>query len=553
MQPENSSNGNGPDQSVPAIPGITPDLYDIAADAHHALDADNDPLQIVVSPPPGRQPSQATQLVELTVTAGIELFHAPNRRGFATVIENGHDETWPLNAQEFSLWLRHLYFRNTKRAVSTQIIKEAIATLEAQALFGDTQYPVSYRVAEQHGIIYLDLANENWDAVAIGPDGWEIVSTVPVKFYRSDGMVPLPYPERGGALAELRPFINIRNERDWILMTAWLLSALQPVGPYPVLLLYGEQGSGKSDACRVLRRLIDPSESPLRAIPPNERDLMVTAVNTWLMTYENVSHLPRWLSDAMCRLATGGGMSVHKLYKDLGQMHLDAQRPQVLNSIVEVATQIDLLSRSIVLHLPFIPDHERIPEQQFWSDFTDAQPRILGALLDAVSMALRNWRQVSLPKLPRMADFATWACAAAPACDWQLSTTRGVLTGADAFLVAYNTNQQEAVDLTLETSLLSRAVRTLVDQTERWEGSYFDLLDVLANIESTRARTAEWPKTPRKLSADLRRLAPALRTVGVVIKFQSEQERERREPGSGRRTVIVQKQECVNGPSQQSQ
>jgi hypothetical protein len=128
-----------------------------------------------------------------------------------------------------------------------------------------------------------------------------------------------------------------------------------------------------------------------------------------------------------------------------------------------------------------------------------------------------------------------------------------VLTGADAFLEAYSTNQQEAVDLTLETSLLSRAVRTLVDQMDQWEGSYFDLLDVLTSIESTRAHTAEWPKTPRKLSADLRRLAPALRTVGVAIKFQNEQERERREPGSGRRTVIVQKHECVNGPSQQSQ
>ena len=510
-------------------------------DTHRALAADDDPLQIVISPPPSRQPSQATQLVELTMTAGIELFHAPNRRGFATIIENGHDETWPLDAREFSLWLRNIYFRYTKRAVSSQVLKEAIATLEAQALFGGPQYPVSCRVAEQDGIIYLDLANEHWDAVAIRPDGWEIVSTPPVKFFRSDGMAPLPYPERGGKLAELRPFINIRNERDWILMTAWLISALQPVGPYPMLFLYGEQGSAKSDTCRVLRRMIDPSESPLRTIPPSERDLMVTAVNTWLLTYENVSHFPHWVSDAMCRLATGGGLSVRKLYKDTGQVHLDAQRPQILNSIVQVATQADLLSRSIVLHLPFIADHERRTEQQFWSDFTDAQPRILGALLDAVSMALRNWGQVSPSKLPRMADFATWACGAAPACDWQLPIADGVLTGAAAFLEAYCTNQQQALDLTIETSLLSRAVRTLVDRTERWEGSYLELLDVLNTIDTTHTRTSEWPNTPKKLSAELRRLVPALRTVGVAIDFPIG-----REPGTGRHLVVVRKHECVN-------
>jgi len=520
MQPRHTANGDSG--------GRYCDLYE-------------DQPQVFVSPSPGRSPSQATQLVELTMTAGIELFHSPARRGFATIIENDHDETWPLNAQEFNLWLRNLYYRHTKRAVSSQTLKEAIATLEAQALFGGPQYPVSCRVAEQDGIIYLDLANEHWDAIAISPDGWEIVSTAPVKFYRSDGMAPLPYPERGGKLAELRPFINIRSEREWILLTAWLLSALQPVGPYPMLFLYGEQGAAKSDACRVLRRLIDPSESPLRAAPPSERDLMVTAVNSWVLTYENVSHFPQWISDAMCRLATGGGLSVRKLRTDANQVLLDAQRPQILNSIVEVATQADLLARSIVLHFPFIDKHHRRTEQQFWSDFTDAQPRIFGALLDAVSMALRNWRQVSLPELPRMADFATWACAAAPACDWHLPTAGGVLTGAAAFLEAYGTNQLEAVDLTLETSLLSRAVRTLVDRTERWEGSYLELLDVLKTIDTTHTRNAEWPKTPKKLSAELRRLVPALRTVGVAIDFSTE-----REPGTGRRLVVVRKQGCVN-------
>jgi hypothetical protein len=161
-------------------------------DAHRALAADNDALQIFVSPQSGRQPSQATQLVELTITAGIELFHAPNRRGFATIVENGHDETWPLDAREFSLWLRNLYFRHAKRAVSSQVVKEAIATLEAQALFGGPQYPVSCRVATQDGIIYIDLANENWDAAAIGPAGWEIVTTPPSS--STGRMVWLPYP-----------------------------------------------------------------------------------------------------------------------------------------------------------------------------------------------------------------------------------------------------------------------------------------------------------------------------------------------------------------------
>ena len=140
-----------------------------------------------------------------------------------------------------------------------------------------------------------------------------------------------------------------------------------------------------------------------------------------------------------------------------------------------------------------------------------------------------------------MADFAIWACAAAPACDWQLPTSQGVLTGAAAFLEAYGTNQQETVDLTLEMSLLSHAVRALVDRVERWQGSYLDLLGVLQTMASTHTRNAEWPKTPKKLSAELRRLAPALRTVGVAIDFPTA-----REAGTGRHLVIVRRHEGMN-------
>src|ERR1051325_9304585 len=90
-------------------------------------------------------------------------------------------------------------------------------------------------------------------------------------------------------------------------------------------------------------------------------------------------------------------------------------RPVLVNGIEELATRSDLLDRALVISLPTISDNNRRTEAELWSRFGDERPRIFGALLDAVSCALRNERGVSLERPPRMADFANWVVAAEPA------------------------------------------------------------------------------------------------------------------------------------------
>ncbi len=89
-------------------------------------------------------------------------------------------------------------------------------------------------------------------------------------------MSPLPLPVEGGSLSDLREFVNLKDDFDWVLLTAWLLAALRPTGPYPVLVLHGEQGTAKSTTSRVLRHLLDPNEASLRTQPRDERDLMIS-------------------------------------------------------------------------------------------------------------------------------------------------------------------------------------------------------------------------------------------------------------------------------------
>src|SRR5262249_40554732 len=160
-------------------------------------------------------------------------------------------------------------------------------------------------IAGNDGCIYLDLADSKWRAVEIDAAGWRLVSHPAAWFRRPRGMLALPSPQAGGRLEELRQFVNVASEEDWCLLVAWLIQALRPSGPYPILCHHGEQGSAKSTSARVVRSLVDPNSAPLRSTPRDERDLIIAASNGWVVAYDNLSHMSDWLSDALCRLATG--------------------------------------------------------------------------------------------------------------------------------------------------------------------------------------------------------------------------------------------------------
>ena len=182
-------------------------------------------------------------------------------------------------------------------------------------------------------------------------------------------------------------------------------------GPYPVLAIAGEQGSAKTVLSKFVRALIDPSVAPVRALPRNERELFIAASHSHVLAFDNLSGLPPWLSDTLCRLTSGGAFSARRLFTDQDEIFFAAARPIILNGIEDVITRPDLADRAILLMLAPIAERQRRPEHALWREFELARPYILGALLDAVAHGLHMLPQVRLQRLPRMADFALWATA----------------------------------------------------------------------------------------------------------------------------------------------
>jgi hypothetical protein len=451
-----------------------------------------------------RRPTQSELLVGCTAGAG--LFHTPAGDAYAAILVGDHRETHPIRAKGFRRWVVRAFFEQYGRPPGAQALQDALGLLEARAQFDGPEREVYVRVAEHNGNIYVDLANERWEAVEISADGWHVVSDPPVRFRRPRGMVLLPTPAPSGRIEELRKFISVADDSSWYVMAGWLIQALRPRGPYPVLILQGEQGSAKSTAEHLLRALVDPSTAPLRTTPRNERDLIIAATNSWCVAFDNISTLPPWTSDALCRLSTGGGFSARELYTDSEEVLFDATRPVILNGITDVATRPDLLDRSLIVTLPPIPDDERKSEAALWREFEQARPAILGALFDAVSGALGAVESVRLEGMPRMADFAVWITAAENALGWEPG----------AFTETYTGNRQEATESALEADPVAAAVRQFMQNRQQWTGTATELWKILNELVDEDVRhTKAWPAAPNSLTNRLKRLAPALRGIGI--------------------------------------
>lgn len=468
-----------------------------------------------------REMGQRERVIEIGMYAS--LWHDADGYGFATLEIEGHQENYSIRSRQFARWLVAMYcdaYSSTgpqgetrPAAPSAQALREGIASLDAQCARGPEHKP-RVRVGEHAGKLYLDLGRPEWNAVEVDVDRWRVIDEAPVKFLRPPGLRPLPVPYAGGKVGLLRPFLNLASHADFMLVVGWLLATFNPRGPYPVLIVNGEQGSAKTTLSRVLRRLVDPNLAEARSAPRDERDLVIAARNGHMIVLDNLSVIDGWLADAMCRIATGAGFSTRTLYTDTDETIIAVSRPQIANGIPDLATRPDLADRAIALTLPPLVPFRT--EAELWRDFEAAAPQILGALLDAVACALRNRDTVRLPHPPRMADFATWVEAAAPAIGWQ----------AGEFLACYEGNRRAAVETTIEADAIAVLVRELITRESSWEGTARDLLTLLNQRADADIKQAKgWPSDPARLGNRLRRAAPGLRQLGIDVTFRDQNRR----------------------------
>jgi hypothetical protein len=447
---------------------------------------------------------RSTTATLLRIAERYGLFHSPDGTGYADIDIHGHRETLTLRSKAMKGRLEYDYYREVEDTPPPDAIQSTISMLETRAKYEGPERSVHVRVADQEGRLFLDLADRERRAIEVTTTGWSVVDNPPVRFCRPAGMQPLPVPEKGGSIDDLRQFLNLRDDNDFVLIVAWLLAAFRPQGPYAVLAVSGGQGSAKSSLSKLVRSLVDPNVSPVRSIPSNARDIFIAAKSGHVVPFDNISSLSNWISDALCQLATGAGYVARQLRTDSDQVFFEASRPIILNGIGGYIDRSDLADRTISVSLPNISSYR--PEDELRNTFDAARPRILGALLDAVAYGLQTLPNVCLNDCWRMADFAKFATA----CE-------GAFRIPGTFAAAYSNNREQAIGEMLDADPIADAVVGLMKAAAKWQGTAAHLLDALAKVAGAGTRERGWPKSPGQLSRRLSRSEPLLRSRGIEV------------------------------------
>jgi hypothetical protein len=447
---------------------------------------------------------KATQIYQLALQH-CQIFTGDDGAVYATVEMGGHFENMNVRSMRFRQWLGKLYYDEVGAVAGKSSCDEAVEVLSFQT---GTAVKTFLRVGGTDTSVYLDLGNSQWEAVEIDANGWRILDNAPVRFRRTAKMQPLPTPVKTNveaALVELFSLINIAAE-DRMLVIAWLLAAMRHKGPYPVLTLIAEPGSAKTTTAKALKRLISPYVAETRSRPKTVEDVYVASNNDWILVYDNLSSIPLDISDAFCRMATGGGFATRELYENLEEVVIDQQQPLIINGVADIVRKGDLASRIVTVTLPTITTDNRIDESEWEKRFTDAHPRILGALLDLLSYVTAELPKVKCP-LPRMADFAKLGVA--------LDTVTGTTGKTQSFAERYAESNRQGTMTVIENSPTYRPLWRFMVKAGSWDGTAASLLEELRKV-STFTEKLDLPKAGNALVKELNGIAPNLRTAQII-------------------------------------
>jgi hypothetical protein len=453
--------------------------------------------------------SIADQLIAM-VRENAELFHDTAGEPFATFEQEGHRETWALKSSGFRDWCAYSFYKVQGETPSDRALSDALTALSGVARYEGAEYPVWLRCAVSDRRYYLDMADSTWRVIEIDASGWRIRTDSPVRFRRTRAMRPLPEPTPGGDFCLLWQYANVPSVARTLLIAA-LLEGLRPETAFLVIELCGPQGSGKSWVTELLRTLLDPNAVPLRAAPKTAEDIHVAAHNNWVVVFNNLSHASAAMQDALCTLATGGGFATRKFYANDEESLIESKRLVILNGIGAVTTQQDLLDRVLRIELPEMENRRR--ESELRSAFTQNYPAILGGLLDLFVRVLKILPTIQLDQIPRMADYAHLGVA-----------VHRALNDSRSFNTLYAEIRESAVVAALDSSPVAGAVQGFIEQNPQgFEGTVKDLK---ARLEDFRTGGEGWPMSPKGLGDTLRRLAPALKLVGIRIHFDPTRHRD---------------------------
>jgi hypothetical protein len=460
---------------------------------------------------PGKGPSQA-QLLMAMAEDTYRLIRSTDGRAYA-VPRLGPQIAVPLASRSGNSLRARLaasLHRQTGKVASASALADCITVLEGEASELDPR-PVWVRIGQHQDTVVADMGTETGQCITVTPRGWSVQADSPVIFRRSELIHPLVTPDRGGTLDQLRELMNL-PEDDYRLAIGWVVAAWFTGIPHPILLVQGEQGTAKSNLIRTLLDLVDPQPAADRTPPRDQREWAIFARASWAFSFDNITDIPPWLSNALCKGVTGDAVLQRVLHSDEDIGVYSFQRVIALTTIAIRHDVAGDLADRILLVEPEVIDKRRT-EADVQAARAAALPGALGAVLDLVAGVLRELPGTAVENAPRMADFAKVLAALDTVTGWDtLASYRAKVATLALSLIEGNTFAYAIYKLATAPSPGGL-------EPGPWEGTAAELLDTLRRLcAEARLTASDLPDDVRAVGRQVREIAPSLRKAGVDIR-----------------------------------
>jgi hypothetical protein len=379
------------------------------------------PVAVQASSTGSRDHSESTGHVLVTssnlpasVFSRLTIFCGSDGNAYLLIADTRNFYILRIGSRQANNILRRLAHRSGA-PLKTNELRELNDELTAHAeLSGDTR-DVWCRVAQVEGGVELDIGDDHHTRVQIMPGKVTIKKEgSKTLFYRPRGMRAFVMPDEQGNLALLNKYLNL-HPVSIVLLVAWISYTLAhpkiPTTNFVILVLMGDQGSGKTLLCRIIQSLIDPSIVGVQTFPQNQKDFVIAAQNAHVLFYDNMRSIKPPMADMLCIASTGGAMTTRQLYTDAEQQILQLHVALVLNGIHSFIDQPDLSQRSLPLHLLPIDENNRRSESVLFEEFQADLPMIFRGLLDLIANVLTHLPTVEVTSPERSIDFVRWLAA----------------------------------------------------------------------------------------------------------------------------------------------
>jgi hypothetical protein len=457
---------------------------------------------------------QSEIIIEIAKKMCKQFFHDQFNTAYAVVVLGDHTEVIALDNKRFKNYICGIYYETKNSVPNAESIKGAINVLKYEADFKGDMIPLQLRVAsyDSDDSILYDLTNKDWDIVRITAEGWNIEKS-PIIFRRYSNQLPQVFPSRDYEQDVFDQFINLVNVKDddnKLLLKCYIIALFVPGIQKAIQMLHGDQGAAKTTFQELEKMLVDPSSILTLAFPRDTNEFIQKLAHNYIAYFDNVSHIPDWISDILCRAVTGSGFSKRQLWTDDDDIVYNFIRCVGFNGINLAATKADLLDRGLIIQLSKISKKDRRLRSDILSEFYELRPKLLGYIFNILVKVLGTMSSVELDELTRMADFAK-------ICE---TISRCMGNKDNAFIDAYNRNIQLQTEQVLESNIIAPIIVKFMEDKSKWTGSATELLGYMEPIaEQMRINTRSrgYPKSPNALSKKLNEIKATLGEIGISI------------------------------------